>query len=150
MSVRVRGFTAVGVRGSSGLAAAVLLISLALAGCAGKEPTPETLPVTGTVTYKGKPLPAGSITFYPESGMPGSGPLNDKGEFTLTTFAPGDGAVRGQHKVVVKAFNSSADVGLGNPSKESNIPPKYNDVSTTPLTATVQDEVNELTFELTD
>ncbi len=150
MSVLVVNSTSVKGRGASALTTAALLISLALTGCAGKEPTPETLPVTGTVTYKGKPLPAGSITFYPESGMPGSGPLNEKGEFTLTTFAPGDGAVRGQHKVVVRAFNSSADVGLGNPSKESNIPSKYNDVSTTPLTATVQDEVNELTFDLTD
>jgi hypothetical protein len=57
-------------RAAAGVAAALFL--LAAAGCA------KTGKVSGTVTFQGKPLPGGQITFYSTEGRPsGSGQIED-------------------------------------------------------------------------
>lgn len=111
--------------------------------------------VTGTVTYKGKPVSPGLIYFYPESGPMAFGGLDESGHFTLMTKEPGDGALAGRHKVCVMPFlPAAADIGPGKPFYDpdpANIPKRYRDSTTTTLTAEViGGQLNECTFELND
>lgn len=78
-----------------------LITSAALSGCGGGEP--GLARVSGTVTYKGKPVTPGEVFFTPEEpGKRGAkGILDSSGRFTLTTFENGDGAYSGKHKVSV-------------------------------------------------
>ena len=94
----------------------------------------------------GKPLPNVGVTFLPTGKGPiATGNTNDKGEFTLRTVDPGDGAVIGTHKVAL----GRAEEG---PPKAGSaaIPAKYGSPETTDLTAEVKaGQTNEFTFELT-
>jgi hypothetical protein len=74
-----------------------------LAGCnSGTLPVAKT---SGTITHDGKPVDGGMITFAPLSsgkdnpGKPASGEVDAGGEFVLTTYTDGDGAVIGKHRV---------------------------------------------------
>ena len=83
------------------------LAALVLSGCSGNEQYPTAL-VSGTVTSNGTPVPEGTIMFSPIAqgkktliGKPATGAIKD-GEFILSTFENGDGAVVGTHAVIVK------------------------------------------------
>jgi hypothetical protein len=132
------------------------LVVLAL-GCGEKRNTPPTAPVTGKVTYKGKPVIGGTVTFNPEEalkGNPGSGDIAEDGTYSLTTYEVGDGAVLGKHTVTVQVFpgqRGGPEAALpGMESKlPSPIPKKYADPSTSKLTFEVKegDNVADLTLE---
>jgi hypothetical protein len=64
---------------------------------------PKLAPVSGTVTYNGKPVVKATIVFYPEQdGARGAmGETDDQGRYTLWTYAPGDGALVGKHLVSI-------------------------------------------------
>ena len=58
---------------------------------------------SGTVTWMGKPIPYGSITLVPDrnkgnKGRAATGVIK-KGNFTLTTYEKGDGALVGWHRI---------------------------------------------------
>jgi hypothetical protein len=87
---------------------ALLLSAAGLACCGGCGSSPSgppagaTIPVKGKVTYRGKPLTRGTITFEPtDAGRDANGAIQSDGSFTLTTFKDGDGAIPGTHKVKV-------------------------------------------------
>ena len=75
---------------------------LIVAGCWSDDGLAQRYPVSGTVSYKGKPLEKGTITFVPESpdGRGASGDI-ENGAFKLTTNTPGDGAFAGKYTVTV-------------------------------------------------
>lgn len=100
--------------------------------------------VTGKVTYKGKPIPEGTIMFVPQSGFAAAGTINADGTYRLISGKPGDGAVIGRHKIaVIPPFQPQA----GYPS----FPKKYQDAETSGLVAEVgKDGPNTFDFELTD
>src|SRR5579884_1223222 len=87
----------------------VLTLSAAfLVGC-GDASRPKLGRVSGKVTYNGQPVPKGVVSFVPRSG-PGAatgqgatGEIGSDGSYTLTTFDKGDGAVLGEHTVLVVA-----------------------------------------------
>jgi hypothetical protein len=88
--------------------ASIMAAATALATCwgcasiAGGPDGTSILPVKGKVTYKGKPLTDGTITFEPNDfGRPAHGNIQPDGSFVLTTFKEGDGAVRGHHRIAV-------------------------------------------------
>lgn len=88
------------VRSTSGTFALALL--LAAAGC-GRSPLPVA-PVTGRVTVAGKPVTTGAVWFYPSTaGRPAIGQIGPDGRYTLATFTRADGALLGEHRVVVEA-----------------------------------------------
>ena len=92
------------------IAAAILLFAaLALAtGCG--DGRPARIPVSGTVTYRGKPLDGANVTFVPKGSRPASGQTDAQGRFTLQTFSSGDGVVAGDHVVcVVKSVPDPKD-----------------------------------------
>jgi hypothetical protein len=62
---------------------AVVLMVLA-AGC-----SRGTGNVSGTVKFKGKPLPAGTITFYDEANGAASSPINPDGSYSVSKVAAG-------------------------------------------------------------
>jgi hypothetical protein len=120
--------------------AALLLV--AGSGCGGGSGTMATLiPVKGKVTYKGQPLTKGIVRFEPDGyGRPATGELQADGTFVLTTLQKGDGVVAGEHKV------SITDTG-SNPRKEL-VPKKYTAPNSSKLTAEVDADHTEFSFDL--
>jgi hypothetical protein len=128
-------------------------------GCSSQDRTGSdpVYPVTGVITYRGKPVVQGDVTFFnAEKNRSAFGKTNDKGEYKLTTFTLNDGAVEGQHVVTVMkletpmetapaaALESEAYVppGVGQSTQpkppKSDLPEKYANQSTSGLTATVK------------
>ncbi|TWU24390.1 hypothetical protein Pla52o_23170 [Novipirellula galeiformis] len=127
-------------------------LSLGLAGC---TPSNEmaTVPVTGKVTYKGQPLPSGSVIFIAS----GAGPTADAnigpdGEYSLGTYSESDGVPPGEYNVMVVAMTGEdsidAEAATGSTSL---IPSRYSDPSKSGLTASVKaGEDNEINFDLAE
>jgi hypothetical protein len=76
-----------------------LALGVGAAGC-GNNDGPAAVPVSGTVTYQGKPVTKGSVQFIPEVGRGAFGVIVD-GQFVLSTYGNYDGAIPGKHKVAV-------------------------------------------------
>lgn len=93
-----------------------------LAGCGGGDAVekPPLFAVKGTLTLNGDALAGASVTFTPKTGPVARGVTNDKGEFTLTTFDAGDGAVEGNHTVTVY----KSEGGVESPDTEAVDPDK--------------------------
>jgi hypothetical protein len=128
---------------------------------------PAVHPVHGTVGYQGKPVAGAAIGFSTEDGKPGASAIsNEKGEFTLTTFAAGDGAVVGNHKVTVSKYETTGeDLSYSDPSSPNygkDIPPeargetknllpeKYASFQTSDLIVQVKEGNNEIPLDLKD
>jgi hypothetical protein len=79
----------------------VALLLTLLCGCG--SGLPERGKVTGKVTFNGKPVPEGTVTFYPATGRSASGRIQPDGTYTLTTFDEGDGAIVGPNDVTIEA-----------------------------------------------
>src|SRR5687768_12763016 len=75
---------------------------IALAGGCG-DGRPATFPVQGTVRFQsGEPVPVGVVEFRSKSdGRIAKGKINQQGRFTVGTFTNDDGAVAGEHQVLV-------------------------------------------------
>jgi hypothetical protein len=108
-----------------------LLVTLAvlLTGCGSSAPGP-LVPVTGTVAYRGQPLPGGMIVFTPDSAKGGQGPISSAtiqpdGSFSLST-GENPGAVPGWHRITVVAISEGeTNMGSRYPIPVSLIPEKY-------------------------
>src|SRR5947207_5917383 len=76
------------------------LLALSVAGCGNSSDIEQTVPVSGIVTYQGRPLEGYQVTFIPEDGhRPAVGVTDAAGKFTLGTNNVGDGAPPGKSKV---------------------------------------------------
>lgn len=142
------------------LAAAVLTF---LSGCAGgSDGRVPVYKVAGKVTMTGAPLSGAIVTFAPKDGQPVAiGRTDSSGEYTLTTYDPGDGAATGAYSVTVAKFaavaaaapaeaahstdpyaeaNSMHGGGKANGADEGGnlIPPQYSDPQKTPLSFVVK------------
>lgn len=130
-----------------------LLFCLALAGCGSGGPVMGR--VSGTVTYQGKPLPKGTVTFIPtDSTRPSATGTINNGAYTLQTTEPGDGAVVGGYKVAVSDVDSEVMntpvPGMPVEAPKSAIPKKYGDANASGLTAEVQSGSQTKNFDLVD
>ncbi|WP_145309356.1 carboxypeptidase-like regulatory domain-containing protein [Gimesia fumaroli] len=124
--------------------------------------TADLVPVTGTATFKGKPLAGASITLIPQQGESGtqmaSAVTNDSGTFELITPMPNvkledlKGAIPGRYKVVISKFlmpdgsalppgTTEADA-MTEGAKES-LPPVYSNFEKTKLAADIKKETGE-------
>jgi hypothetical protein len=151
---------------------ALAFASLLMAGCHG-EPRPPMGRVYGKVTYKGQPFDSGMVVFSPVSGPVGStgqlatGKLSKDGSYRLTTFDDGDGALVGEHVVMVKANklvrtakpakNDTEQIRQPGPDGklsyvhlESLIPKRYANPNNTPLRFGVKAGDNEYNIDFTD
>ena len=114
----------------------------ALHGCGPDDGLGKRLPVSGTVTYKGKPVAKGSVSFVPEDpnvGRPATGTIED-GAYRMTTLTPDDGVIPGKYRVTIGASDvdlaqlppgggmvDQAVVAKAYRKAKSLIPTKYND-----------------------
>ena len=138
-------------------------------GCGG----PKLVPVKGTVTLDGTPLPYKSLLFTPEPGTPdnGAGGYTDgEGKYSLTAVLYGvtkdmEGIQPGRYRVTVSEPMipiSEADF-VGSPEDEDpeaagtiidpdtpsqEIPAVYSSAETTPLVLDVPEEGGVLDIEL--
>lgn len=134
-------------------------------GCGSSEPKlPELVPVTGTVTYDGKPLADATVTFSPMGTTqegPGAGGVTDaSGKYTLETLAQNGksktGAVPGKYGVRISRMilpdgsvwkpDPKVDSGPATFGASEELPPEY---SLQPrLTADVSKEKSVHDFKL--
>lgn len=144
-------------------AALLLAAVVAAAGCG--EGRPELAPVEGVVSFAGKPVEQGIITFYPAAGRPATGSLGPGGRYRLTTYESGDGALVGAHKVVIEAAivrnatpppksfaeevsQSQVARPAAAPKVEWLAPEKYSQIATSDLQAEVKPGDNVIDFNL--
>ncbi len=127
-------------------------VLLLAAGCGDNRA--ETVPVTGTVTYRQQPVEGAQVMFMAAKGPSASGTTNAEGRFELMTFEPGDGAVVGSHKVLITKKEEIPDPsGADSPYKMTRdlLPPRYGNPVQSGLTVDVQaDGENDFPFELQD
>jgi hypothetical protein len=132
------------VRRSIASTAAVLLLS----GCGGNGI--DMVPIRGEVTYNGKPLARGIVTYMPTNpgiGRTANGPLRPDGTFVMTTQKRDDGVIPGDYNIVVYAYEEGAPKtreeieagGSSAPKLKSVIPDKY----ASPETSGLTDKVDE-------
>ncbi len=127
-----------------GLAVTLLLTSL-VSGC-GRG----IHPVEGHVVWKdgspAKELKGAQISFeLAEKQTSARGTIQEDGSFRLTTKDPGDGALAGEHKVVIVEVGRKP---LGGPDGTALAPgamdSRYSDPSTTDLRATIKRGTNKV------
>jgi hypothetical protein len=86
-----------------GLGLAIPAVAAVL-GCGDSSGLPRRYPVSGQVSYNGKPLARGSISFAPVNpqGRAAGGTIVD-GRYALTTQDSNDGALTGSYRVSIQA-----------------------------------------------
>ena len=111
---------------------------------------PETGQVRGKVTFKGKPVTEGTVTFLnPTEGGGAEAEIKSDGSYSVE--GP---VVVGNYMVEVKPLMHIVDTDPGRtppaPMEKPapDIPRKYRMQGTTPLTATVKTGPNELNFDM--
>ena len=149
---------------SLSLAAVIAAMTL---GCnKGPAAVEGVVPVSGVVSFQGAPVAGASVTFFPEvGGQAAAGTTDSQGKYQLTTLNPNDGAKPGTYKVMVSKIERTGigatisqeeqykyleQHGSPPPSESKNVLPElFANVTTTPLTATVQESgPNQFDFAL--
>jgi len=128
------------------------LLFLSIQGCGSADTLPETVPVSGTVTFEGDPVPFGTIALYPldddidNRGRPPMGEISE-GAFRLTTFRLNDGAIPGRYKVLVDCH--SGGPSPENPRGKTNwiVPERYAVLETSPLEVEITPDGEEIHLE---
>lgn len=144
----------------AGKAVALAAFVLLLAGCGDSGPT--RYPVRGSVTYLGKPVTGGWVSFTRtdkvEKGTPmrpATGELGDDGRYVMKTFGSDDGVMPGEYDVSIVAIDYSKAKASRDPRQPQPflIPAKYTRPETSGLKVTIPKENSaalEFDFELTD
>jgi hypothetical protein len=121
---------------------AVLLVVAALPsiGCGGSD-RPTTIETSGIVTYKGAPVEGAQVMFTSPAARPATAMTDAEGRFELTTFATGDGAVEGKHRVTITKTERVSGADPNNPYADTRhmLPTKYSNPAKSPLSATIVD-----------
>src|SRR5207248_2752857 len=115
-----------------------------LTGCGGGK---KMGTVSGKVMYKGQPVTAGEVQFYiPEKGLGSSGKLDDSGAYTLAGSLEA-----GSYKVYIQPpIPEQLPPGTAPKRVTFDVPKKFQDVKSTPLTKEVKAGSNDIPIELTD
>jgi hypothetical protein len=106
----------------------MLPLPFVFAACGGgREPKYEaepTVPVSGTITYQGKPLDFYRVYFTPGEGRRhGSGVTDANGKFVLGTNYIDDGGPEGLCKVSAVYVGPPMNVEPGKEGPENQVPP---------------------------
>lgn len=132
---------------------AITLAFVFSAGCGSADPVPQiekVVPVSGTLTFAGKPLEGFQVTLIPTDGRRAATGVTDaSGQFTLGTNTIGDGAPAGQCKLAVVWVGPQVEEIPGqeemidNPSRlpkaPVTIPSKYSNPDTSGLVEEIPD-----------
>ena len=134
--------------------ATLLGFSLCLGGCQ-KAPLP-TFPVQGQVIFSdGVAVQAGWVEFHSiKHQISSQGSITSDGKFSLTTFRQGDGAVDGEHEVIVtqdlSQFSPERNQsGTAHFTPHRRVHARYQSYNTSKLTASVRPQrKNEVVITL--
>lgn len=112
---------------------------------------PPVFKTTGRVIWNGEPAAGALVTLQSQShNLAASGKTDAKGEFTLTTWRSGDGAVAGDHAVSIENVVIPGYTSEGLPIEINVMPQAYQDPKTSGLNATIKTTgPNVLSFEVT-
>src|SRR4051812_34828314 len=100
-------------------------LGLCVLGC-GSDGRKPTFPVTGKVTWAGKPARGATLVFHPV-GAAGPddvrprGKVSDDGTLEVTTYQAKDGAPEGDYKVAVEWYLSPG----GDAAPTNRLPPRF-------------------------
>lgn len=127
---------------------AMLFVFLLLAGCQNR--LPATYSVEGRVIFAdGRPITDAVVEFQsiPTHGqrVNARAVTDQTGHFQLTSFRTGDGALAGEHRVVVRAPPTLGNVERGDPPKHI-VHPRFENYDTSALTFTVRKQANFFTI----
>jgi hypothetical protein len=126
------------------------LLAFAAICSVGCSDRPDAAQVGGKVLMKDGSVPQGGVRvvqFVPASDSPAeirkgaSGEIKDDGSFVAYTRKPGDGVFLGKYDVTFSVWKSAMD-------STSLIDPKFSRASTTPYHVTVEEDIDDLKFEL--
>jgi len=116
--------------------AACLAVVLVFSGCGPDRP--QTIPISGTVTFDGGPPPAPGALYFtsddPAEGFdrrPAVADFDAEGRFEVKSWEEGDGLVPGHYKITVECWEVAPMMGEGPP--KSYVPEKYTSDRTTDL-----------------
>lgn len=120
--------------------------------CACGSGRPKPYPVSGKVGFAdGSPLAGGSIMFRSvgegKDVFNARGLIKEDGTFTMTTFEPNDGAVAGEHQVMVR--ESGVNIEFQSAAAGAKlVDPRFMRYETSGLTVNVKEENNDLTIQI--
>lgn len=118
------------------LAVLVFTVSVLAIGC-GDDGIKR---VSGVVSYDGKPVTKGKVSFIPESGRPASGSIDSNGRYEMATSKDKVGVAPGEYTVTIRVADASVsgnDYATSNPKTVWIVPERYACAETTPLKATI-------------
>ena len=118
-----------------------------LVGCGAEN---GVYPVQGQVVSTAGIAPTFGIVEFRSvtNGRIASGSIRRDGSFSLTTQKPNDGAVVGDHEVILVRFINVEDGPIHTHGHAVEIPERYADYETSNLTATVKpSEINKITIQ---
>jgi hypothetical protein len=133
------------------MTAAAMAVPTSTAWAQKQEKVVETGIVEGHVTYKGKPLEAGTIQFHPEKGKPIIVKLQADGVYKTADVPIGEFRVTVETESVNPANlkdGDKKDAARPDPAKYVSIPKKYAKPETSGLTAEVKKGKQALDIDL--
>jgi hypothetical protein len=132
---------------SSKIAGMALAFTIAMLAAACGPSGPVKVTVKGNVTYKGKKMTSGIVTFNSDNGSYSAASIMEDGTYIMTDVLPGEIGVG----VMESPQGSGSSSGDG-PSKPSmpaaNLPQKFRDPSTSGLKFTVKVDTKELDIKM--
>lgn len=138
---------------SIALGALLLAVAGLVSGCGRSEP--ERLgvhPVSGQVTYQGKPAAGAFVVFHAKADKdkfpPPTAQVDEQGNFTLGTYAREDGAPAGDYAVTVVLRKPVQKDGEFVPGPNV-LPPQYSKPATTKLNIQVAAGANTVPIKIT-
>jgi hypothetical protein len=132
-----------------GVGLTVAVVVVGLMGCAKSEPAGvSVVPVKGTITFKGQPMPGAIVGLHPKTPLGENVPtprasVTKDGTFEVSTYRGGDGAPEGEYVLTVqwyKPIKNGSDVVAG----PNVIPPKYSRPETSDKIIKIAAGVNQL------
>lgn len=134
-----------------------LAFVLGCGGGDGAKPMKNLVPVKGTVTYDGKPLDHGMVSFAPaegSAGQPATGKI-ENGSFTMITTVSAPGVVAGKYRVRIESTDAAGtpappplNPGDKYTPPKSLISEKYTDFKSSGLKVDVKPGMEPLKWDL--
>lgn len=151
------------------VSASLALGLIAAFGCGDDTGLGKRYAVSGMVTYNGKPVEKGQITFVAtdKNTQRDANGFIQGGRYTLTTATPDDGALPGEYGVTVKSIEvddskvietvtkyggggRQHEIAKATSKGKSLLPAKYQLTETSQLKYTVKEQSNTIDIDLKD
>jgi hypothetical protein len=130
-------------------------LGLVFAGCSAPalpEGAVPVFPVTGVLTYQGKPMSGAVITFHSRNPrLTANATANESGQYTLTTYLSQDGAAPDDYVVTIHWPQKNKKPNAHDPDPPltpDRLGRVYADPGTTKLRAKVREQPNTIDFTL--